>query len=862
MVLNLLIPLESGVHVRSKTGLLIFSSFLCLFHGSVFALELTPESKLRKISFQMRGLPPSQADFNELAKSKTNDPALSSFFTKKIEEYYKSPWTASKLAEKIFEDWRLENAGEELGSAIPETVDSDLLLKYSPTGSDTTLMKGIQNSLLNGDSWDQVLISNDFLKTLKIANILQQLNSNFSYYGAKKIDNFKQEATAKGKKFDTDDEVLVLMAEYEKLTAEMTETERSTLFNSNTSAAPFFRNSHLDKKLAVLLFQGALTTTSPRHPELVNYLKQISDLESYISKINSSSYIKPTTGLGQNTSSTLAELPQLIFSHTSVTTRYQKTIYSKAAAFFRIYLCDDMQQVALPGTGSKSQDAFKIIHMPQAVSSAVSGTESAPPAPDTTAPLSVVAMKAKQHVQPQCLGCHIKLDPMELIYNKKFKRPSATDVSPVPFNFVYDDFTGKSITISVPNIDDLPAVISKQPNYIRCQSEKFWNWYVGSDVPYSPKHRSELEKVYVANQSKPLEIIKYLANLKLYTSDSFLSEPKQFNNVRPIFQKCHGCHKSDTTIPSLLETPFNLNRTSDAEKMADHFEIMKSIVKLTNILGDQKGIKMPTKDAGWKISESERKTLIKWIADGAKDENGVDTLTIEQKNKILAPTPAALMSSINQPAQLVPTLRSTWQRVLTYSEILKTVPVKIYGNLLNTENCFSDIIVKKYVLGHIDLYTALPISDQPDNAYREIYRKCVIKLLNQSKTSIKNAQQMSVTGDSVFKNADLSMRLKFTGFSKLAAALLLANPAENVFSAITKMKWNELNEERKLSIIQDQIQLILGPNQNHVSEEVDLDQSILKAVNRVAAKDSNGDVISASYFSLYYIFNSNSFLVY
>ena len=405
-------------------------------------------------------------------------------------------------------------------------------------------------------------------------------------------------------------------------------------------------------------------------------------------------------------------------------------------------------------------------------------------------------------------------------------------------------------------------MISKQPQYIRCQSEKFWNWYIGNDVPLSPNQRVDLEKVYVANESKPLEIIKYLVNLKSYTSDSFLSEPRQFNNVRPIFQKCHGCHKSDAAIPSLLEMPFNLNRSTDAEKWADHFEILRNVVKLTNILGDQKGIKMPTKDAGWKISELERKTLIKWVAEGAKDENGVDTINQEQKNKILSPAPAALISSIKMPSQLEPTLRSTWQRILTYSEILKTVPVKTYGTTFTSENCFSEIINKKYVLGHIDLYTALPISDQPDNAYREVYRQCIIKLLNQSKASIKNGEQASAVGDAVFKNLDLAMRLRFPGYSKMAKELVATKPNENVFNSILKMKWSDLKEEQKLSIIQDQLLLILGPNQNHVPGEIDLDQSILKSVNRVAAKEGNGDLISASYFSLYYIFNSNSFLIY
>ena len=81
---------------------------------------------------------------------------------------------------------------------------------------------------------------------------------------------------------------------------------------------------------------------------------------------------------------------------------------------------------------------------------------------------------------------------MESIFNKKFDRLSftATGAKPSVFNFSYDDYNGRTITIPVSNVDELPALISKQPQYIRCQSEKFWNWFIGTDVPLSPKQLS------------------------------------------------------------------------------------------------------------------------------------------------------------------------------------------------------------------------------------------------------------------------------------------------------------------------------------------------------------------------------------
>jgi len=835
--------------VRSKFGSLIIVMAIVLFQSHSYGLELTDESKLRKLSYQMRGLPPTPKEFADLVKAKDTESNLNAFFRSKVEEYYKSPWTASKLTERLFEDWRIENPGTPLTEAFLEQKDTEIGLGYPPTSqNDTALVKVIQSALTQGDSWDEILISNSFLKITEVTSTIQKIRQVYEYSSMSRIKAFKDAVMSAGKKMDSTEEIQAVLDAYIK-EKPLDSTTQNPIFTS-IGPTPFVRNSHLDMKLTILILQGALEQGSPKYNDLVAHLRQVKDLNYYSSQITSSVFIPPNQTATSIATASTKELPQMIFSLNDVTSRYKKTIYSKAAAFFRIYLCDDMQQVALPDGGSKSQEAFKFIHK-----STPSAVTDAPPPPTQT----IMNVKP-QHVQPQCLGCHVKLDPMETIFNKKFDRLSFTATGPKQsvFNFSYDDYNGRTITIPVNNVDELPALISKQPQYIRCQSEKFWNWFIGTDVPLSPKQRDELEKVYVTNESKPLEIIKYLTSLKLFSSDSFLSEPKQFNNVRPIFQKCHGCHKSDPTIPSLLEIPFNLNRTSQAEKMADHLDILKSVVKLTNILGDQKGIKMPTKDAGWKISDAERSTLIKWIADGAKDENGTDTITTEQKNKILAPAKAGVMEVVNQPSQLVPTMRPTWQRVLTYSEIIKTLPLKIDTTSTYSSTCANELLGKKYVLGHPDLYTARPVSETLDNAYRESYRKCVVRLLKQSQTSFAVNVQMNPAGI----NLSSKIRLYSTGLYSLAIQITKETPLESVFSVISKMKWSDLDEQQKLKIIQQQIDFTVGPNLNHIEAEMDLAKNVMKAVDRIATDPSKNDLISASYFSLYYILNSNSFLVY
>lgn len=480
--------------MRSKIGLFIIAVAIALFHSNSYGLELTPESKLRKLSYQMRGLPPTPQEFAALVKAKETDASLNSFFRSKVEEYYKSPWTASKLTERLFEDWRIENPGTPLTEAMLEQKDSEINLNYPAVSpNDTALIKVIQSALASGDSWDQILISNSFLKYTEVASTVQKLRQVYEYSSSYRIQAFKETAIAAGKKMDSEEEIQAVIDAYIKdkpLTFEV----QNPIFTSN-NATPFLRNSHLDMKLTVLVIQGALQFNSPKYNDLVNHLRQIKDLNYYSSQITSSTFIPPNQTAATVANASSKELPHMIFSLNDVTARYKKTIYSKAAAFFRIYLCDDMQQVALPDGGSKSQDAFKLIHSPQPAASAASSADAPPPPP---APITTAVTNVKpQHVQPQCLGCHVKLDPMESIFNKKFDRLSFTATGPKQsvFNFSYDDYNGRTITIPVNNIDDLPALISKQPQYIRCQSEKFWNWFIGTDVPLSPKQRDELEKV-------------------------------------------------------------------------------------------------------------------------------------------------------------------------------------------------------------------------------------------------------------------------------------------------------------------------------------------------------------------------------
>ena len=99
-------------------------------HPKVSANDLTPESRLRKLSYQIRGLPPSEKDFIELVQLKNNPSEIANFFKLKLDEYFRSPWAAAKLSEKIFDDWRLENDSAYLKSSTLKDGKNEFELTY------------------------------------------------------------------------------------------------------------------------------------------------------------------------------------------------------------------------------------------------------------------------------------------------------------------------------------------------------------------------------------------------------------------------------------------------------------------------------------------------------------------------------------------------------------------------------------------------------------------------------------------------------------------------------------------------------------------------------------------------------------
>lgn len=822
----------------------IFIVFLSFASLSGNALELSGESKLRKLSFQMRGFAPTPLEYAELQNAKARGLPLKTFFDSKVEEYYQSPWAGIKLSEKLYEDWRLENVSANfylqslnINLSFNNTTIANTSSGLSQNG-EPNLLHFVQQSILRGESWDQLLTSNTIQKNIDLSAGLKTLTSRFlERINFDKINRFRVYSQKMGRSLETIEGAQNSIAEFEK------NPPAEGTVPSNQPMSPYFINSKKDLMLTILALQGAFEGNTKKQTELIAYLGTIKKpILQYVGEI-----VYPEMYFRTDNPD---KWSNFIFGFNDMMNQYKKTIYSKSAAFFRIYLCDEMQPVILSPKNKKSKAALALVQ------------------PNQNLPLSMptpssVTNTIATHVRADCASCHDKLDPMQKYLDIKATPNQKAPVSRVgAFDFVYVDYTGKKITLTLPSGSDLPQRISQEPQYIRCQSEKFWNWYVGSDVPLTPEKRERLEQVYKQAKSKPVEIIKHLVSQKDYASDEFGSEPVLFGAVRPIFSKCNSCHSgTDEIIPALTRIPFGYDFKLD-DKMSEHVSILKKVVDQSNIFEHAGTTKMPPKDAGWSLGAREKNLIARWIQDGAKDDNGKDTLTPDEKMQILGKAKPDYLDKIKKTLTVQPTMRNTWSRILNFSDFVRTLSVKLGSNL-----CSQELVASKNVLGHFDVSTGLPFSDQPENAFREAYKGCLVKYIQSLKSNLNefarqgNLNALKVKDFTAFSSQE-NYALLPLGLYGIFEGMIQPGINLNVYKEFLSSNWQDLAPQLKSKIVRDQLDFVLGPNLNHISHETNLESVLIKNLDKLSKTSDNQTVVTILPYSLYYILNSDSFLTF
>lgn len=404
--------------------------------------------------------------------------------------------------------------------------------------------------------------------------------------------------------------------------------------------------------------------------------------------------------------------------------RYNTTLLNKnrkrAAALFRILLCDDMKPI-IPA----NEDISDLIN--KSFPKTNTG-------PSTKTPTDEI----KHGTQQSCMACHQKLDPMGETF-----RTAGNVLSPegAPGGLVYPTSDGRRVDIPVTGLGHLTSVTTEQHEYSQCQVRRFWDWFIGKDEPLTYERLENLVQEFERVKRKPNDFVAYLVQQKEFQVDQSgtFSRDATFAQVRPLFKQCSSCHAGVTSksIPSFEKLPFGGSKDS-------HAHWINEIIEALDLEGDGSKAKMPTRDSGWILSADERKDFKNWISQGAQDENGNKTIEprvfknqeIKQaavKTGTFGHSSLRYLSSMDMLRMLEQKFPSGWL------ELLRIKTLKPEEVPKNAPTCLQ--IMDQKALGFFNPALIEPTTKGPSLAYVKWYSKCILELSKIEFEKIKSKNE-------------------------------------------------------------------------------------------------------------------------
>jgi len=278
--------------------------------------------------------------------------------------------------------------------------------------------------------------------------------------------------------------------------------------------------------------------------------------------------------------------------------RYNTTNVNKnrrrAAAVFRIFMCDPMFPIIPPPPDKKTADlpnAFDDIHGGATV------TEQ-----QLTAAMQV-SSDARHGADPNCAACHVKLDPM----GRTFQNIGVA-LNPEPargaLHFTKSD--GTIFDQGLSGIGELGGQVAKQSEYLNCQIKWFWKEFIGVDVALSTDRENQLVEQFNKLSRKTNDFIKFLVSQPEFTKEPAKIQIISFDRVRPLLQRCDSCHSGGVDVPAF------------AGGVIDKTTLLKMRHRVN--LPDSDHHRMPRDWARWDPKDLD--AVKQWIEQGAVSPSG------------------------------------------------------------------------------------------------------------------------------------------------------------------------------------------------------------------------------------------------
>ncbi|MES2800878.1 MAG: hypothetical protein V4654_00170 [Bdellovibrionota bacterium] len=289
-------------------------------------------------------------------------------------------------------------------------------------------------------------------------------------------------------------------------------------------------------------------------------------------------------------------------------TRYVTTGVNKnrrrAAAIFRVFLCDRMS-AAIPEMAGIDDATYGIL-FPSQLGKDMEMTES-----------EIKAVLNKNDSihgnKPDCKSCHYKLDPVGRVFNN-----SGLILSSFPSAgaLVFKNSSGQIVNKPVQGIAELAQKITEEPDYVSCQVQHFWNWYIGEDKVLTLQKRQQLISDFNSSGRRVNSFIK-----KMVTRAEFAEreEPNILKdtarNTKNLMLQCQSCHQNSDNYKGVDLSKWPLGDNPE-------YWINK-ISKSLDLDNMGKNRTMPPAEIGGFIpTKADLEMVKRWIDLGAPDESG------------------------------------------------------------------------------------------------------------------------------------------------------------------------------------------------------------------------------------------------
>lgn len=494
-------------------------------------------------------------------------------------------------------------------------------------------------------------------------------------------------------------------------------------------------------------------------------MKQNNESPTHLSKVMSmvnQGYTNPddldATLLQLTDGKILNSMPSLL-SHPITRQRFSKTRYSRSAALHRIYFCDDMTPVALVNNQTKTNDALKKLLLMHNEMNKDTEQETNKDIMSEKTMEEVIATVADnveaQHVKESCLACHRKLDPAETLLNGKMSSPLA---------IVYDDHDTGEQKFEIKKGRDFLAEVTKQPQYLRCQTQKFWNWIIGEDIPMSAERREQLMETFTKTQGSPQQLVQHLVSLPEFHQNQVAVDAPTFQSVQAVLKTCHQCHSTDANIPNYSQLPFVKGSTTAETTQKDHAVALEKLIKRTDLFHGGAKSNMPPVDAGWVLGSEDRERLLKWIYHQARNDDGQPTLTDEETNQLFAKAPAETLDIAKAQNSVQSTFGNTWRRYYENYDLWNAI-FSVFSNgnnVVEFNGCFNKINANKPNAGFNDQLSGLPVSSRLTRGYREVLGECA----QTAFTAVRANSYFDVQLNSLLNNVNTNLNTQWSSFSE------------------------------------------------------------------------------------------------